>query len=338
MSANDSGRGDMPRPASLLSESATSTRRRRRKMAMSALFTLVLSVPWLLASLMVAYLVGLLIGGSLAAVLLVIWLMSGTAVFIRSVEKIAISRFMGLRSPTRSENETIQSAWQVVANTAGANPAGYLLMVDDEPGINAMATAGHLVAVTRHTLVSVPPQHLVGILAHEFGHHLGGAPWVRTLMLWYSLPGRLAVAVLRRCGRVATFLIRWWVRTFLVFLPRRGVDGLIDGIAFLIMSVLVVVAVATQLWVLLPLYALPSMLAFASRREEMRADREAVRLGFGRELISALELLQRIEDNLAGDDEHHARKGGWRHRMLSSHPPLNRRIRSLETLVEGRCQ
>ena len=74
------------------------------------------------------------------------------------------------------------------------------------------------------------------------------------------------------------------------------------------------------------LYAIPFLLAFAGRREEFRADRQAARLGFSRPLISALEHLQRLDD-----EQDVKERPGYLRQLLASHPPIAERIRRLET-------
>jgi STE24 endopeptidase len=103
-----------------------------------------------------------------------------------------------------------------------------------------------------------------------------------------------------------------------------GVIG--DIVGYVVMAGLLIFAVTVQLWWVVPLYAIPFLLAFASRREEFRADRQAARLGFSRPLISALELLQRL------DDERDVKgRPGYLRQLRASHPPITDRIRRLET-------
>ncbi|MGH3776678.1 MAG: M48 family metalloprotease [Pseudonocardiaceae bacterium] len=105
-----------------------------------------------------------------------LWLLSGAAVLSKPVERVLIRRFLGFRWPTGAEHQAIVSAWREVAAAAAVDPARYILVLDDARVVNASASAGHLVAVTRQALQNLTPVQLAGVLAHEFGHHLGSAP------------------------------------------------------------------------------------------------------------------------------------------------------------------
>ncbi|MGH3899749.1 MAG: M48 family metalloprotease [Pseudonocardiaceae bacterium] len=59
---------------------------------------------------------------------------------------------------------------------SGRRSSTIILVLDDARVVNASASAGHLVAVTRQALQNLTPVQLAGVLAHEFGHHLGSAP------------------------------------------------------------------------------------------------------------------------------------------------------------------
>ncbi|MGH3672715.1 MAG: M48 family metalloprotease [Pseudonocardiaceae bacterium] len=263
---------------------------------------------------MVVFLIGALLNSGVGLALILLWLVSGTAVLSKLVERVLIRRFLGFRWPTGAERQGMAAAWQKVAAAAGVDPARYILVIDDTRVVNASASAGHLVAVTRKALQNLTPVQLAGVLAHEFGHHLGSAPGVGLLMYWYSLPGRVVGRTFRAVGRMMRFVVKWWM---------VGVIG--DIVGYVIMMGLLVFAVAVQLWWVVPLYAIPFLLAFTSRREEFRADREAVRLGFGGSLASALEYLQQVED-----EQFIVGRPGFLRRLLASHPPITERIRRLE--------
>ena len=62
-----------------------------------------------------------------------------------------------------------------------------------------------------------------------------------------------------------------------------------------------------------------------SHRSEFEADQRAVRMGFGRELASALRQV------LATGSV--PRPGGWRARLAASHPPARTRVARIEALL-----
>lgn len=96
-------------------------------------------------------------------------------------------RLYRLRYPTPEEDRKLRSAWRRVTARAGVDADAYQLWVEDSTGINAMAAAGHIVGVTSHSLRTLTPGKLAGVLAHELGHHVGGHAWSSLLTFWYAL-------------------------------------------------------------------------------------------------------------------------------------------------------
>ncbi len=58
---------------------------------------------------------------------------------------------------------------------------------------------------------------------------------------------------------------------------------------------------------------------------EFEADQRVVKMGFGRELASALRLVLALGDN--------GRPIGWRARVAASHPPARTRVARIEALL-----
>jgi hypothetical protein len=79
----------------------------RRRVRIPALFTVVLGLPWLIASVVVIFLVGSLLGSSVAPLLIAFWLLSGAAVLLEPVERVVIRRVFGFRWPTSAEQQLV---------------------------------------------------------------------------------------------------------------------------------------------------------------------------------------------------------------------------------------
>ncbi|WP_200300715.1 M48 family metalloprotease [Streptomyces adelaidensis] len=250
------------------------------------------------------------------------WAVSGALVFNHRCECLLARWLFGLRYPTPEEGRKLKTVWREVTVRAGVDGDSYQLWVEDSAGINAMAAAGHIVGVTSHSLRTLTPARLAGVLAHELGHHAGGHAWASLLTLWYSLP-----------GRIAWQLLRW--------LAAR-VDRLSVGAAALLIGVLgaAVFALATATYglIFLPL-ATPYLLAALSRRSELRADEHAAGLGFAEQLSTVLrDDLDRTEPVRTGVAAKGGRvrftKEGVIARLLASHPDVHTRLHHLQAHLE----
>jgi Zn-dependent protease with chaperone function len=175
-------------------------------------------------------------------------------------------------------------------------------------GVNAVATFGHLIAVTRGAM-ALPDAELEGILAHELGHHLKFHTFVTTAVFWFTLPVIAVVYVISFFRRVLRMLgwFFWLSGLFGLLLVVLWLLGLIAGLLFLSISVQ---------YVLLLLFG---------RFAEYSADDTAVQLGFGSGLLSALQMMAVVEP--VGEPP------TLTDRFWASHPPLYKRIRRLEHTV-----
>lgn len=305
------GRFDDP----ALDQQAESAVRMRRGVHATSFTELLLSLPSFGLSLVVMIGVGQLaatITGVTVWVYVIVgaWLASGLLALWRPVENV-LAVVMRLRRPTLREQEVLDTAWTAVAQAAGVRGT-YRLWVEESETVNAAATGGHTIAVTRWAL-KLPPRQLEAILAHELGHHLAGHAWAGFLAYWYALPGRLA--------RFAAWFLLWLLLGVLSHM------GWLGGLLILALTACVVyvgiTTVAAFPW-LLALFALPFLQSFVMRRGELHADRVAARLGYGQPMLEVL--YEFLEE---GHDVAH-REARWRERLLASHPPVATRIRRLE--------
>jgi Zn-dependent protease with chaperone function len=126
-------------------------------------------------------------GGSWAMWAVAVWTAVGFLSWTRQVEGLFAKWTLKFREPLKAERAVLEPAWANVCAKAQIDPSNYDLWIDDDPELNAAAAGAHIVGVTRGAL-TFPPQQLEAILAHEYGHHVGGHVRVLSLQLWYVLP------------------------------------------------------------------------------------------------------------------------------------------------------
>ncbi|KUM74251.1 peptidase [Streptomyces curacoi] len=299
---------------------------RQRGMDATALGSLALHLPHLLASLAVVFVMSYgvdALGGPPWFLPLAGWLLSGIVLFHHPCERLMARWLFGLRHPSPEEAHKLRSVWREVTARAGVDAGAYQLWVEDSHSINAMAAAGHIVGVTSHSLRTLPPAQLAGVLAHELGHHTRGHAWSSLLVYWYALPGRIAWRLLLR---LATHVDRLSV----------GATALLIG---LLGAAVIALATATYGLIFLP-FATPYLAAALSRRSELRADEQAAGLGFAEQLMAVLrEEQDRDETERANAAAMGVRfeKEGMIARLLDSHPDVHTRLHHLQAhLASGR--
>ncbi|MFG2994267.1 M48 family metalloprotease [Streptomyces sp. NPDC048257] len=241
-----------------------------------------------------------------------LWAASGILAFHRPTEGLLARYVLHLHRPLPAELTTLAPVWHEVTARAGVDGRLYELWVEDSDDVNALAAAGHIVAVTSRALRDLPTSRLAAVLAHELGHHTSGHSWSGMLGWWYAIPGRL---VWRGLARVKPRLVR--------------IAGRASGTA---LAVLVVLAGHVTLLTLKATYGLPLLLlslpylvAAVGRRAELRADAHAARLGFGETL--ALTLQERLAESSA---PRAWERPGRAARLLSHHPDHRTRLHHLQ--------
>lgn len=320
-----------------------------RRIDLPAFGTLLIAVPWLLYGFLVIGLFSAALG--LALFIIPLWILSGALMFFPPAET-AIARYLyRFRPPTSRELDILQPAWEEVAGRAGIDPGRFRLWVQDADDLNASASAGHILAVTRQAVDTMPPHQLRAVLAHELGHHSAGHAWSTLLLYWYSMPGRFFNGVLATAAWVALWVGAQALRALLyVFgamlkivshLPLLFMIAGLIGICLLAATVLEfigavvdsIVAAAVLLTrigvlpaVLAVVFLTPPLMAWVSRRAELRADRIAARVGYGHALVDVMEdwLAMGMRDG---------RREAFRDRILATHPPIDIRIRRLKATL-----
>lgn len=311
-------------------------------MHLSTLATLLLGIPWLLFSLIIIGLVVDIIAPNNDTALsttIAAFLASGLLVFFRPTEDVIARVMFRLRKPTMAEASILDMVWGDVAVAAGVRPERYRLWVQDTQELNAFATSGHIVAVTR-TALEMPPNHLAAVLAHELGHHLGGHAWARLLMYWYAIPGRLTAKAFYWLNHMVFAILTGFTLGAAggAVAGRAGgqAAGCLVGPIVRLFPVLWLLGLAWFAYAIHPalllLFAIPFVLAWFSRYGEKYADRVAADLGYGPPLVEVLYGWLN-----AGHDEAR-RQQGWRANLFSSHPSCAARIQALEKRLYGHTQ
>ncbi|MCG8924862.1 M48 family metalloprotease [Lentzea sp. CC55] len=283
--------------------------RTRRRFDLSAVTELLLGLPTVLSSLLVFFLAGRALVPQTPWLVPALWLLSGAVVFVPATDVVLAALAHRLRKPTAAERALLEPLLEEVCGAAGVEPGRYWLRVQNSREINAMAVGGHVVGVSTAAL-QLPRRQVEAVLAHELGHHLAGHTRISLLRWWYELPARVVVRVV---VLVATG----------VLVAGRAIGTRAAAVTSLLLVVaLAVAAVVVSPWLLLVPVVAP-LLALASRRGELHADRVAAELGYGPLL---LEVLQRWVKE--GHDDARAR-APMRARMLASHPSCAQRISRL---------
>ena len=149
------------------------------------------------------------------------------------------------------------------------------------------------------------------MLAHELSHHLGLHTVAITIGHWLSTP----VVLLARIGvffeNVAIAIGESYGK------DSPTIDAITNAAAVAIHALSWVFTAAIRASV-----ALGNLVGHGS---EFDADRRAVRLGFGRELASALRRVLAAHQT--------PRPIGWRERVASSHPSARTRVARIEALL-----
>ena len=236
----------------------------------------------------------------------VVALLLGAALFIRPVQQFVLVRLLGARTPSREERDRLQRAWLIVAQASHVPASRFILAIADGDEVNAFACGGHLMVVSSYAVNELDHDELCGVLAHELSHHLGLHTVALTISQWLSLPVVMFAQLgfmLQNVADVASNTLR--VKS-------------LDVLGRMVAGTMTIVS-----WVFIADLSLARYLSNAAGKgAEFRADRNAVELGFGKQLSRAL---RRVIDE--GRDD---RPTNWRDRIVTSHPPARTRVARID--------
>jgi len=183
------------------------------------------------------------------------------------------------------------------------------IYIIDAMYVNAYAMGRETIAVTRGAMETFTPDELKGIIAHELGHTTYG----HTKALLLIVVGNFFFSVLVLALRFILYLIQ--------FVSGIVAHFNVVGIAFAIMAFITRIVTNTSIFVFVHLSQI--ILALNSRSNEIQADTFAYEIGYGKELISGMYLLQKT--SMSADV-------GFFEKMKASHPHIADRIANLERL------
>jgi Zn-dependent protease with chaperone function len=236
------------------------------------------------------------------------WLAAGVVLFLRPTQKLVLTRLLGARTPTRSELDRLQRAWNIVAQANHIPPNRFVFAVVDSDDLNAFASGGHLVVVSSWAIDSLSRDDLTGVLAHELSHHLGMHTVALAVGQWLSIP----IILLARIGFFFQNIAHAATDTF----ARRSAGASFVGKT--VAGALTIVA-----WLFLSMITVSQMIGNATGKgAEFKADETVVSMGFGKQLRNALRIVI-----AAGNGE---RAAHWRDRLVTAHPPARTRVARIE--------
>jgi heat shock protein HtpX len=183
------------------------------------------------------------------------------------------------------------------------------LYIMDAMYVNAFAIGSKTIAVTQGAVETFSRDELKGIIAHEFGHINYGH--TRALLLTYV--GNMIFSALVFILHLILILLQ---TISLIFTTRN-----IMNIIFYLLTSLFKALFLVSLFLFVNVGDI--ILAFNSRAKEKEADTFAHTVGFGKQLIQSLYILQKISMN---------KKAKLSERLKATHPHTAYRIQHLESL------
>ena len=295
----------------MASQSGVHGTRRVERSAISAFVPVLALLPFTLLALAVIWLPLSWLFGIRYWVVAAVFLASGILMFAKPVQVAIMTPLLGARRPTTAEADLIEPVWAEVAQANDLSPRHYILRVLPSDDLNAYACGGHLVVVTSYAVEDLTTSRLRGVLAHELSHHLGLHTVAITIGHWLSLP----VVLLARVG---FFLQNVATAAATSFGRRSPLIEAVGNVAAVLIRGLSWIFTAA-------LRASDALANMVGHGSEFEADQRVVRMGFGRELASALRQVMATAPV--------RRPPGWRGRLAASHPPARTRVARIEALL-----
>jgi len=294
--------------------------RRRRTFIDSSALTAVVPVvallpAWLAATSLIWFVVSIPFDTSYLFFIITTALAS-VVMFLPVTQRIFVTRMLGVRTPDAEERRRLDVAARMVLAAARTPKRHFVLAIDESGDVNAFACGGHILVVSSFALDNLDDDELLGVVAHEFSHHLGAHTVGLSFAQWFSLPVLLFARLgefMRRTARAP--LRRLAATSGIAQHVARTLNVTLSGFSWLFGATLVTAQRLNDL---------------VGRDAEFHADRRVVELGFGRQLSRALTHVAARDGSSVGRSRHE--------RIFSSHPPARTRIARIEALLRSRSR
>ena len=242
--------------------------------------------------------------------------LASVVMFLPPTQRIFVTRMLGVRTPERDERRRLDTAARMVLAAARTPKRRFVFAIDESSDVNAFACGGHMLVVSSFALDKLDDDELLGVVAHEFSHHLGAHTVGLSFAQWFSLP----VLLFARLGEFTRKVARSPLRRLEAMEGAarhiaRALDVVLRGFSWLFGATLVTAQRLNDL---------------VGRDAEFHADRRVVELGFGRQLSRALTHVAARDGSSIGRSRHE--------RIFSSHPPARTRIARIEALLRSRSR
>ena len=242
--------------------------------------------------------------------------LASVVMFLPATQRIFVTRMLGVRTPERHERRRLDTAARMVLAAARTPKRRFVFAIDESSDVNAFACGGHILVVSSFALDKLDDDELLGVVAHEFSHHLGAHTVGLSFAQWFSLP----VLLFARLGEFTRKVARSPLRRLEAMEGAarhiaRALDVVMRGFSWLFGATLVTAQRLNDL---------------VGRDAEFHADRRVVELGFGRQLSRALTHVAARDGSSIGRSRHE--------RIFSSHPPARTRIARIEALLRSRSR
>ncbi|MFG1798395.1 M48 family metalloprotease [Nocardia sp. NPDC049149] len=218
-----------------------------------------------------------------AAALPAVWLLCCAAYYSVALVRATAPWAYGIRRPNEAEQVALTAAWAAVASAAGFDGSRYSLWVLDDSALNAFIAPRRLVGVTTGALQRLKPRRLEAVLAHEYGHRLVGLGQVAKFSALFATPVSSVLGYLFGAIRIVAdplARISVWLSAPLSWVWLVGMSIAVPAALTPILGLSWAVTLA------IPCYVQPLVTKLLELRSEFLADRVAVDLGYGGELVA----------------------------------------------------
>jgi len=274
------------------------------------------SPQYLLCSIVYCILASFLLNGLVNSIILAVlsYVISLFIVFTPLGEKV-LRFFENVRKiETKQEKEYLLPLFQDVYIQAKKNnpELGYIeLCVIDNMSVNACALGKRTIAVTKGAIETFSADELKATIAHEIAHILYGDTMARL----YITVGNGLFTVVVLATKAILFIAEW-----IEMVANKSKSSF--SFAWVIITLL---KALFSLVLLVIQFLMKMVMAFGNRLSEFRADLYAYELGYGKKLVEAFYLMEKLQ---LGANSTVIQK------MVANHPRISARIEQLENLLD----